>query len=322
MPRFYQQLTYPQRCQIAILKERGDSPAKIAKLLGRSKSTITRELQRNTEKNHYHMQQADTKAKQRRCRTPTKMTPILVKMIEAKLALQWSPEQISGRLKLEGINISHTTIYKHIWQDKKNGGFLYKQLRHRGKKYNKKGKNTAGRGCIPNRKDIDLRPSIVNEKSRVGDWELDTIIGSNHNGVIVSMVDRYSKLTKLIKVADKTAEAVSAGLIEKLGVISNFVLTLTADNGKEFAQHVNVANTLGAEFFFAKPYHSWERGLNEHTNGLVRQYLPKGTEFSDVSQEEIETIEMLLNERPRKVLKFQTPQESFDQWIKSSIGAI
>ncbi len=317
VPHFYQQLTYSERCQISALKERGDCPAQIAKQLKRHRSTISREIKRNANADKYHSTQAENKAQQRRFRNPIKITLQLALSIAEKLKLQWSPEQISGRLKKEGISISHESIYKHIWQDKKCGGFLYKQLRHSGKKYNHRSKGSAGRGCIPNRIDIDQRPSIAESKMRVGDWELDTIIGADHDGVIISMVDRHSKLTRLIKAKDKTAASVRDGIIEALGPIRAFVHTLTSDNGKEFASHNEVALDLNADFFFAKPYHSWERGLNEHTNGLVRQYLPKGTRFSACSQAQLDAIQTLLNERPRKVLNFHTPQEVFQKWVES-----
>jgi len=314
VPRSYQQLTYMERCQIFVLKGRGVKPAEIAKSLKRPTSTITRELKRNGSDGPYHCEQAHAKAKGRRFRKPKKMTPEVTALIEEKLKMQWSPEQISGRFRLEGIAISHETIYKYVWEDKANGGSLYKHLRHNGKKYNHRGKGAAGRGCIPNRVDIDQRPEIVNEKNRLGDWELDTIIGVigvEHDGCIVSMVERMSKLTRLAKVARKTALEVTLGIRGKLALIAQWVLTLTADNGKEFASHEELARLLEADFFFAKPYHSWERGLNEHTNGLVRQYFPKGTRFSEVSQEQLDKVEQLLNQRPRKVLGFRTPLEVF-----------
>lgn len=314
LPRSYQQLTYDERCQISALRARGDRPAQIARQLSRDRSTIIRELKRNSINGQYQGSQAEIQSQQRRFRKPTKMTPQLVLTVEEKLKLQWSPEQISGRLKIEGINISHEAIYKHIRKDKRNGGSLYKQLRHHGKKYNHRSKGTAGRGCIPNRVDIDQRPPIVEEKIRVGDWELDTIIGADHDGAIVSMVDRHSKFTHLIKVPNKTAALVRDAIVEKLDPVRNFVHTLTSDNGKEFACHEEVSSLLQADFFFAKPYHSWERGLNEHTNGLVRQYLPKGTKFSSYPQELLNGIETRLNQRPRKVLNFQTPQEVFRRW--------
>ena len=312
MPRSYQQLTYDERCQISALKARGDSPSQIARQLSKHRSSITRELKKNSIEGKYEGSQAAAKSQQRRFRKPTKMTPELVLIVEERLKLQWSPEQISGRLKTEAVaNISHETIYKHIWSDKRKGGSLYKHLRHSGKKYNHRSKGAAGRGCIPNRVDIDKRPEIVNEKKRLGDWELDTIIGADHDGAIVSMVDRASKVTKLAKVSRKTADEVNGAILNRLNPIAPFVLTLTSDNGKEFAAHGHISSSLGADFFFAKPYHSWERGLNEHTNGLVRQYLPKKTRFSEVSHQEIDHIEQLLNQRPRKILGYRTPNEVF-----------
>lgn len=326
MPKGYHHLTYDKRCQIYTLKQRGDSAATIAKTLDVDPSTISRELKRNSGKRGYRYQQAHEKSKERRLETPhpnQKMNLELTAIIEEKLKLQWSPVQISGWLKREKKFISHETIYKYIWKDKKIGGSLYKELRHQGKKYNKRGKATAGRGCIPNRVDIDSRPSIVEEKTRLGDWELDTIIGTGQSGAIVSIVERASKLTMLVKVFSKTAEEVERALIARLLPIKEFVYTLTADNGKEFANHQRVSTVLGASFYFARPYHSWERGLNEHTNGLVRQYFPKTKRFDELSEEDIENVELLLNNRPRKVLNFETPLEAFSRlsW-ESSIDAL
>jgi len=288
----------------------------IGKVLNIHHSTISRELKRNSGQKEYHYDQAQKKSNNRRAPHPNKkMTHQMISEVEAKLKLlQWSPVQISGWLKKhKGESVSHETIYKHIWINKKGGGVLYKDLRHHGKKYNKRSKGTAGRGCIPGRVDIEKRPSIVEEKTRLGDWELDTIIGTGQSGAIVSMVERTSKLTKLFKVSHRTAEAVGGALIERLGSIKLFVHTLTSDNGKEFANHQEVSTKLEADFYFAKPYHSWERGLNEHTNGLVRQYFPKEKRFDKISQEEIERVELLLNSRPRKILNFETPQEVFDR---------
>jgi IS30 family transposase len=243
----------------------------------------------------------------------------MIAMIEEKLRLNWSPEQISGWLKRQvDEHVSYETIYKHIWADKQQGGILYKCLRHSGKKYNKRSKGSSGRGCIPGRIDIKERPLIVEKKTRLGDWELDTIIGSQHRGAIVSMIDRASKFTHLVKVPNKTAEEVEKALIKKLGPKREFVHTLTADNGKEFACHQNVSASLEADFFFATPYHSWERGLNEHTNGLVRQYFPKSCCFDGISEEDIEKVEALLNNRPRKVLGFETPLEAFNRLSANS----
>ena len=315
MAKSYRHLTYEQRCQICILKERGDSLSKISQILGVHRSTITRELQRNSGVQRYHYEQAHQKAQDRRKQSHClKMTPEMILFIEEKLKIDWSPVQISGWLKKHGKEyVSYETIYKHIWENKKGGGTLFKHLRHSGKKYNKRSKGTAGRGCIPGRVDIKERPSIVEEKTRLGDWELDTIIGAQHRGAIVSMVERTTKLTKLKKVSHKTAEEVKNALIEMLFPLLKFILTLTSDNGKEFAFHQIVSTVLEADFFFATPYHSWERGLNEHTNGLVRQYFSKSASFDDISDEDVKRVEDLLNNRPRKILGFETPFEAFQR---------
>ena len=315
MAKSYKHLTHDQRCQIHTLKERGDSLAEIARILCVHRSTITRELQRNSGARGYDYKKAHQKAQDRRKKSHyLKMTPKMILVIEEKIKIDWSPEQIAGWLKKQGReHVSYETIYKHVWADKKKGGTLYKHLRHSGKKYNKRSKGTAGRGCIPGRIDIMERPKIVEEKIRLGDWELDTIIGAERRGAIVSAVDRVAKLTKLAKVLHKTKEEVNAALLRKLQPIRKFVLTATSDNGKEFSGHEEISAALQASFYFATPYHSWERGLNEHTNGLVRQYFPKGTNFDDVSEEDVERVEALLNNRPRKSLGFETPLEAFDR---------
>jgi transposase, IS30 family len=318
MPKGYHHLTYEERCQIYTLLKRGDSHSSIAEQLDVHRSTIFRELKRNTGRKGYRFRQAQEITNERRqiaSGTPKKMNEAVIAIVKEKLSLQWSPEQISGWMKLQGTSkdISYETIYRFIWKDKHDGGVLHKQLRHRGKKYNKRGSNKAGRGCIPGRIDIRERPAIVEEKTRLGDIELDTIQSAGHTGAIVSMVDRASKLTKLVKVSGSTAEEVTAAIIKRLDPIKDFVYTLTADNGKEFASHFQISTSLDASFFFATPYHSWERGLNEHTNGLVRQYFPKGSSFAEITQKDVLAVENLLNNRPRKVLGYQTPAEVFRQ---------
>ena len=318
MPKGYHHLTRDTRCQLYTLMKRGDSALIMAKELNIHRSTLYREVKRNSGLRGYRYKQAHEKSSHRRCQASKKkpkMTEDTISVIEEKLRLQWSPEQISGWLKKQEypITVSHETIYKYAWLDKRKGGTLYKELRHSGKKYNKRSKGMAGRGCIPNRVDIDKRPKEVEDKIRLGDWELDTIIGTAQSGAIVSMVERRSKLTKLAIVPRKTATAVEQTLFERLGPIKEFVLTLTSDNGKEFANHEGIREALDAGFYFAKPYHSWERGLNEHTNGLVRQYCPKSRRFDEISQDELTEIEILLNNRPRKVLEFSTPIEIFNQ---------
>lgn len=308
----YHHLTYADRCQIYAYKQSGLSARAIGRHLDFHHATISREIARNSGKRGYRHLQAQAKSESRRTAQYKLLTGDFATLIESKLALQWSPQQISGWLKRhDHPTLSHERIYQHIWQDKKAGGTLYKNLRHGGKKYNKRGKATAGRGCIPHRIDIDQRPNIVEKKERIGDWELDTIIGANHQGAIVSMVDRASKLTRLVKRKTKHATGVTEALIHALRPLKDWVHTLTADNGKEFAYHAQVANDLQADFYFAKPYHSWERGLNEHTNGLVRQYCPKSMNLLTLTDEALQHIENLLNNRPRKVLNFQTPNEAF-----------
>lgn len=321
----YRHLTHDDRCQIYALRKSGMPSSRIALELNVHKSTINREIARNSGEKGYRYKQAQRFSEERRYTASSsriKMTDKIIAIIEDKLRNeQWSPEQISGWiLRILGYSVSYELIYQHIWRDKKQGGDLYKHLRHRGKKYNKRGSKNAGRGCIPERVDIDERPKVVEDKQRVGDWELDTIIGRNHNGAIVSMVDRASKFTKLVLVPNKTADIVTLAITEALDPLKPFVLTMTADNGKEFAGHQELTRSLGAQVYFAKPYHSWERGLNEHTNGLVRQYFPKGTAFDTLSQDDVQRVELLLNSRPRKVLDFQTPMEVLYGTLPMSLG--
>lgn len=313
MPKGYHHMTLDIRSQIYALKSTGMAFNKIASIVGYSASTISREIARNTGGRGYRYKQADSMTKERRTkasRTPKKMTEDTVAMIEEKLQEEWSPEQISGRLKAEGIvSISPESIYQHIWKNKRSGGTLYTHLRHHGKKYNKRSSGKAGRGCIPNRVDITERPSIVEQKVRIGDWEGDTIIGANHKGAIVSYVDRCSKYTVLKMLENRTSDLVTQATIATLKETNLPVLTITYDNGKEFSEHSKIASELQADCYFAKPYHSWERGLNEHTNGLVRQYLPKATDFTKVSDKTVQIIAEKLNNRPRKVLNYKTPLE-------------
>lgn len=321
MPKGYHHVTRDIRCQIYALKSTGLSLRAIAQAVGKNVSTISREMMRNTGGRGYRFHQADNKAIERRrvaSRERKKLTGGLEQEIREKLLEKWSPEQISGRLKLEGKMISHESIYQIIWRDKRAGGQLYQQLRHCGKRYNKRASGKAGRGCIPGRVDITARPLVVETKSRIGDWEGDTIIGSQHRGAIVSYVDRHSKLTLLKKVERKTALLVTQATVEKMAVLPHPVLTITYDNGKEFADHQEIANALNTTCYFATPYHSWERGLNEHTNGLVRQYLPKSADLTLVSDDEIQHIENSLNSRPRKVLQYKTPFEVFFAGLHSS----
>lgn len=322
MAKGYHHLTYGTRCQIYALKKSGLSIRGVARLLGVSCSTVSRELRRNGGRRGYRMKQAQRYALSRRRKAssrPRKLTAERWSWIESKLRLQWSPEQISGRLRREGgAWVGKTWIYHQVWKDRAQGGTLYRHLRRRGKKANRRGRCEAGRGLIPGRVDIAERPAVVESKSRVGDWELDTIIGARHRGALVSMVDRCSKFTFLCRVGRKTSSAVGGAILSCLRPVSTLAHTLTADNGKEFAGHREVAWGLSAGFYFARPYHSWERGLNEHTNGLVRQYFPKGTDFTGVGDARVGQIQALLNGRPRRVLGYRTPAEVFGEALEAS----
>ncbi|MDW7680411.1 MAG: IS30 family transposase, partial [bacterium] len=271
-------------------------------------------LQRNTGFKGYRPQQAQQKTETRRFQAAkqVRFTPAVKQRVEFYLQQDWSPEQISGYLKLrENIHISHETIYQHVWADKRAGGTLYRHLRWSKKKKRKRYGSKDRRGQIPNRVSIEERPAVVAQKTRLGDWELDTIIGTNHHGALVSAVERKSHLTCLKRVAYKKADLVTAAITQKLGAFKDKVHTLTVDNGKEFAFHQQMAAELDAAVYFAHPYRSWERGLNENTNGLIRQYFPKNYDFRLITEQDISFVENRLNNRPRKSLNFQTPTEIF-----------
>ena len=317
MPRQHgRHLTQEERCQISSYFENDYSRKEIGSLIGRHSTVIGREIRRNSVLCAYEGVQAHKNSALRRSvasSRPRKITPERAGQIKAMLvANDASPEQISGRLKLEcKVHISHEAIYQFIWKEKRCSGNLWERLRHRTKAYNRRSGKKAGRGLIPNRVEIDRRLKIVDSKLRFGDLELDTIVGSKHKGAIVSIIDRASKLTWLIVVRRATADRVSRAIRKRLWVLAlqGPIHTYTSDNGSEFARHEDIVRWLGGKFFFAKPYHSWERGLNEHTNGLVRQYLPKGTKFTNLTQAELLIIEDKLNSRPRKILGYQTPLE-------------
>ena len=290
MTKEYSQLTYEQRCQISVLIKRGDSQREIADAIGVSRSTISRELARNTGGKGYRHKQAQEKADQRRkdAVEPSKMTPEMINLVEAKLRLDWSPEQISGwLLDDQELLLSHETIYLHVWTDKRAGGEFYKHLRRQGKKYDKRRNGKSTRGQIKNRVSIDDRPEVVDDKSRIGDWEIDTVIGKGHSGALVTIVERVTNFTVSAQVNSKSAADVTEATITLLRPFKDVVHTITADNGKEFAYHEKIGKALSAKIYFAHPYSSWERGLNENTNGLLRQYFPKGTNLKNVTQLEV-----------------------------------
>ena len=314
----YKQLTNNERSKIEGFLNESYTRSQIAKILGRSKSTINDEINRNSlEPGNYNADHAINKANERKMsqrRSFRKMKGAIVQEVEVLLQQDWSPEQISGWLKINELrSISHEAIYQHIWRDKAKGGSLHKHLRRQGRSYYKRGANgKTNRGRIKNRVGIEERPLIVDERSRIGDWEIDTIIGKSHQGAIISIIERKTRYSCLVKVKDKSAPSVTAGTYLKMRQFMAVLLTITSDNGKEFAWHQHLTNALGVDIYFARPCHSWERGTNENTNGLVRQYLPKKTDFTQITDEEVQCIEEKLNNRPRKCLGYKTPKEMME----------
>ena len=312
----YTHLSLAERYYIELERKRGKSLNKIASALGRSQSTISREVKRNTGLRGYRHQQANNKALQRHKDKPkaVKLTDEVKFLISTCLYYDWSPEQIAGRLKSMGLmSLHHETIYNYILLDKKQGGKLYTHLRHQNKRYRKRYGSSGNRSGIPNRKDIDERPAEVNHRKRVGDWEADTIIGNQHQGAIVTLDERKTKLRLAAPLPGKRATNVAQAIILLLKPLKKFVKTITFDNGKEFAQHEAIADATECETFFAKPYHSWERGQNENANGLLRQYFPKKMKLTNISRSQVMAAIDRLNNRPRKCLDYKTPYEVFTE---------
>ena len=306
----YTHLTQSDRYQILALLQSGKSISSIATQLGRDKSTIYRELNRNTGFRGYRSQQAHEKASYRlqNSHRHIKITQKVIYKIEKFLCERWSPEQISGFLKTKGFSISHESIYQHILRDKKSGGDLYKFLRCQKKRKKRYGTSRFDkRGQIQNRVSIDKRPKIVDKRIRIGDWEGDLMIGRHHKGALVTLVDRCSKKTRIVKIESKSSEAVFHAISKAFK--REVVHTMTLDNGKEFSCHEKISEYTGCKVYFAHPYSSYERGLNENTNGLIRQYFPKKTDFREITSKDVKKVEFLLNHRPRKSLGFLTPNE-------------
>jgi IS30 family transposase len=308
----YRQLTREQRYQIHILIKEGYKQTHIALLLGFHKSTISRELRRNRGQHGYFPNQAQLVARCRRRQSHGPRIPAETwERVERLLRQQWSPQQISGRLRLERKRtVSHERIYLYIYADKRRGGLLHLHLRSQ-KKQRKRYGGYIRRGQIPNRIGIEQRPAIVTSKRRFGDWEADTIIGARHQGGILSLVERKSKLTRLHKLESKAASEVKERIITLLTPVADRVQTITVDNGKEFVLHEEITAVLQAPIYFTHPYAAWERGLNENTNGLVRQYFPKKYDFTGITKRDVQRVEQLLNTRPRKTLGYRTPNEVF-----------
>ena len=314
----YKHLTREERYQIEAYKKAGFNQAEIAKEVSVHKSTISRELKRNASKiyQRYSAKKADKVSIDRRKyaskNSNKKMTKNMISHIVQYIEEDFSPEQTSATLKIrDGLKISHVRIYQYIREDKLNGGDLHTHLRFYHTLKRRAQYGAKHKGKIKERVSISQRPRIVDEKTRLGDFEIDTIIGTNRKGAITTAVDRVSLLSIISIPTTKKANEVEAEIKRIFLPFKDKIQTITSDNGLEFSNHKNISQTLDCEYYFCHPYSSWERGLNEYTNGLIRQYIPKGTSFENITPEYIKMIEDKLNNRPRKSLNWKTPNEVF-----------
>jgi len=307
----YTQLTREQRYQIKALLKTGHGKTEIAEVIGVHRATIYREIGRNSGKRGYRPKQAHEKTVSRR-KNKVKQRIMFEdwQWVEKKLRENWSPEQISRILKQMGGSISIEWIYMYVYADKGTGGDLWKHLRRQQKTRRKRAGGRDRRGKIPNRVGIEQRPAIVDKRKRLGDWEGDTILGKGHRGAVLTLVERKSGYLLLGRLPRRTADNVATQAARLLRAVPHRK-TLTLDNGMEFAQHEKIASQTGIEIYFARPYASWERGTNENTNGLIRQYLPKERRLDDLEEAELQMIMTALNHRPRKRLDFKTPHAVF-----------
>jgi len=317
----YTHLTEEERYQIYGLMVAGITQAEIAQRLGRSASSICRELQRNWGKKGYRPRQAQNKSVLRRkaCKNGRQITAEVWQLVEARLKLDHSPEQVSQALATENLGeVSHERIYQYIYADKAAGGKLYTHLRCQKPRRKRYASGRQRRGKIPNRQGIELRPLVVEMRNRVGDWEADTVLGTQASVALVTLTERNTRTTLVAKVEARKADQVADAIIALLTPLKAFVHTITFDNGKEFANHEVIAKALEADCYFADPYSSWQRGLNENTNGLLRQYFPKGKSLDEVTDQDVEFAVNRLNTRPRKCLDWQTPQQVLEAAAKKN----
>ena len=315
-------LTYEQRYAIETLLSCGKSQKEISELLLVDSSTISRELKRNCDKRNdcYRAKLAQQKYEQRLYGKAkhTRFDDDLKAKVVQLLRNDFSPEQITGSLKKQGeATISHESIYQFIWFDKKKEGDLFTHLRRKGRRYRKRGASKDNRGCIVGRIGIENRPKEALSRTVFGHLEVDTIIGKNHKGAIVTLNDIASGMLWMGKVESRDAQVVSDKLSDMLEKIKPYIKSITSDNGKEFAKHQDIADEY-CDFFFANPYSPWERGANENLNGLIRQYIPKSTDFSTINEQYIIEIENKLNNRPRKRFDFEKPIFVMDKLLFNS----
>jgi transposase, IS30 family len=304
-------LTTEQRYTIAQLKAKGFSQKLIAEVIEKDKSVVCRELNRNCDQRNkeYRPELAQDKYEKRKASKPKqiKFTDEIREKVISMLEMDYSPEQVVGTLKKNNEDtVSHETIYKFVWKDKRNKGELHTHLRRKGRHYRKRGSSKDSRGKLVGRVGIEKRPLNVLEKTAFGNIELDTIIGKNQQGAIITMNDISSGMLWMRKVESRDAHVIRSTLCKMLDEIKPYLKTITSDNGKEFAEHQYIADEY-CDYYFANPYSPWERGANENLNGLIRQYIPKKTDFSTVSEEYIKEIEKKINERPRKRFGYENP---------------
>jgi len=313
----YTHISNHQRIELASLYKNGHSVSDISKQLNLHRSTIYRELKRNSKpRGSYEAYYANNLSEIRKERFAfnRKFTSEMKVLINDKLEnQQWSPEQINGYCSQKNIPmVSHERIYQYIYHDKEDGGSLFKHLRTGQKKYKKRyGNHKNPKIIIKNKVSIDKRPEITNSKQRYGDWEIDTIIGKNHKGAIVTVVERKSSFILIRKLKGKNAKELAKETIRLMMPFKELVHSITSDNGTEFAEHQYIAKKLNAKFYFAHPYSSWERGLSEYSNKLIRQYVPKKSNFEDISVHYLNQVNIKLNNRPRKLLNFDSPLKVF-----------
>ena len=328
----YHRLTVEKRIIIQTLRKEGRSRRYIAERLGCHPSSVSRELRRNKSRKGYRPKKAQSKADWRarqKAAARHKLTPEMWEQIKAKMREGWTPEQIAGRCGRDGIPmVSKETIYKEYYRRQKlvaKGGsneelplLMMRQRKRKTRDRNaKKYSRNAGRGKIPGRIDIAERPRTVENRARVGNWEGDLINGLFGTGNLVTLAERMTRFVLFARAATKEADGVASAVIGLLAALpKSFLSTLTFDNGKEFAKFEQIKQALGIDVFFAKPYHSWERGTNENRNGIVRKVLPKGRSFDDITDEEKRRIDHLLNDRPLKCLNWRTPREAFTELLR------
>lgn len=318
-------ITKEQRYTIEVMLKQGIARKHIAAAIGRDKSVLSREISRNCDERNgvYRSALAERKYQKRLSDKPKpkRFTAKIKKLVDKGLALEWSPEQISSFEYCEPIEmVSHERIYQYIIEDKKKGGELYKQLRCK-KKYRKRLGSKDKRGKIKNQVNIKERPKIVGNRERVGDFEVDLVIGANHKGAMLTINELTTGYTKVRKINSKNAKQVAKMIIKVLKPIKEICKTITSDNGKEFAEHEYVAKQLGVDFYFADPYASWQRGANENYNGLLRQYFPKKSSFENITWREVKRAERRLNNRPRKRLGFKSPVDVINSLTKVAFVA-